>query len=334
MKNYKSLFIIGVMALTAAGFTSCSDDEEYDFPGTTNNYVYQKDMSASFKVVQTPLATISNVEVQIPVQCTQKAKSDITVTFGIDNSLIDSYNTEHGTSYVAAPEGVLVIENECVVIPAGQMNGTTTVNVTTTDDETILNKLSDANTYLVPVARLSVTGQNAVPSEDVNPVTYLVLDVVQDNVNHGATADDIKGTMVADQTGWSAWVNEGTSVSGNLNNLFDGNVGTSIQLSTNSQDGIDLTIDMGKEYSFDAITLYYGFSWGTNVYKYGSLTSDLVITTSSDGSTWKRVGLMENGDSSEFMVFYAPVTARYIKIHKPYSYYGYLSSAVFNVYAR
>lgn len=336
MKTYKSLFIIGALAL-AAGITSCSDDEEYDFPGTTTNFVYQKDGSSSFKIIQTPISTISTVDVQIPVQCTKKAQSDIKVTFGIDNSLIEAYNTEHGTNYVALPENVLVIENETVTIPSGEMKAETTVNIKTTDDESVLNQLSSENDYLVPIVRKSVTGSNAVPSEQVNPVTYIVMTVVHDNVHHGAGKDDIKGTMVADQSGWSATVNEGTSVSGNILNIFDGNMTTTATMQNRSQDGIDLTVDMGKSYTFDALTIYYGYSysWGgqTQEYVYGQLTSDLEITTSIDGQKWTKVGLMENGDSNEVMVFYAPITARYIKVHKPYSYYARFYCGVFNVYA-
>lgn len=334
MKTYKSLFIIGALAL-AAGFTSCSDDEEYDFPGTTTNFVYQKDGSSSFKIIQTPISTISTVDVQIPVQCTKKAQSDIKVTFGIDNSLIEAYNTEHETNYVALPENVLVIENETVTIPAGEMKGDATVNIKTTEDESILNQLSDENVYLVPIVRKSVTGSNAVPSEQVNPITYIVMTVIHDNVHHGASASDSKGAMVADQSGWSASVNEGTTVSGNLSAIFDGNMGNSVTLQNrNNGQPTELTVDMGKEYTFDALTLFYGYSYpGWGDYKYGQLSTDMEITTSTDGQKWSKVGLMENGDSNEVMVFYAPITARYIKISKPYSYYGRLYIGVFNVYA-
>lgn len=332
MKTYKSLFIIGTLALTA-GFTSCSDDEEYDFPGTTTNFVYQKDGSSSFKIIQTPISTISTVDVQIPVQCTKKAAGDIKVTFGIDNSLIEAYNTEHETNYVALPDGVIVIENETVTIPSGEMKGEATVNIKTTDDETALNQLSDENDYLVPIIRKSVEGANATPSQQVNPVTYIALTVVHDNVHHGAAESDIKGVKVTDQRGWSASVNEGTTVSGNLSNLFDGNSNTTATLQNRTTNGIDLVIDMGKDYTFDAITLYYGYSYWGRDYIYGQLTSDLEITTSSDGQKWNKVGLMENGDSNIFMAFYAPITARYVKIHKPYSYYARLNAGVFNVYA-
>lgn len=336
MKKFKSLLIIGVMALTTAVFTSCSDDEEYDFPGTTKNFVYQKDYSSTFKIIQTPISTISTVDVQIPVKCTQKAASDITVTFGVDNSLINAYNEEKGTDYVALPDGVIVIENQSVVIPAGEMTGTETVNITTTDDESVLNKLTDENTYLVPIVRKSVSGANAIPSEQVNPVTYITLSVIHDNVHHGASADDIKGALVSDQTGWTASVNEGTTVSGgNISNLFDGNMTTTVTFQNrNNGSPTELTVDMGKEYTFDAFTLYYGYSYpGWGDYTYGQLSSDLTITTSSDGQKWTKVGVMENGDSSIFMVFYAPITARYIKISKPYSYYSRIYGGVFNVYA-
>lgn len=335
MKTYKSLFIIGALALASTGFTSCSDDEEYDFPGTTNNYVYQKDKSASFKIIQTPISTISTVDVQIPVQCTKKAQGDIKVTFGVDNSLIEAYNTEHETNYVALPDGLLVIENETVTIPSGEMKGESTVNIKMTEDETILNQLSEENDYLVPVVRKSVTGSNAIPSEQENPVTFITMTVIHDNVHHGASASDVKGTLVADQSGWSASVNEGTTVSGNLSNMFDGNMGNiaSLQNRSNGQP-TELTIDMGKQYTFDALTLYYGYSYpGWGDYKYGQLSTDMEITTSTDGQKWSKVGLMESGDSSEIMVFYAPITARYIKVSKPYRYSARLYIGVFNVYA-
>lgn len=341
MKTYKSLFIIGALALASTGFTSCSDDEEYDFPGTTNNYVYQLDRSNSFKIVQTPTIVVSNIDLEIPVQCTQKAASDIKVTFGIDNSLIEAYNQEHETNYVALPDDIVLIENATVTIPQGKFKAEENIKIKGTDDETALKALSDLQEYLVPIVRKTVEGTNAVPSEDANPVNYLKVSVVKDNINHGAGETDIKGTLVADQSGWSISLLEGSSYSGkDPSCLFDGEMTTYTSMRSAVGGDLVMQFDLGKSYTFDALTLYYGYRstwWGqTHEYVYGQLTTTMTISTSQDGQTWQKVGTMENGDNNKIMVFYAPITARYVKIVEPNLRNGYspqMTVGIFNVYA-
>lgn len=330
MKKLNHLLIFGAMAACVAGFTSCNDDDEYDFPGTTDNFVFHLDKSASFKVVKTPLFVVSTIDVEIPVQCTRKADGEITTTFDIDNSLIDEYNEANGTNYIAAPEGLIVLDNKSIVIPKGAMKSTDAVKVRMTDDENIRSLVTDENPYLVPIRRTSVEGNKAYSSVDVNPVVYLTLNVTEDNVFHGATASDAKGTLVADQSGWSGTYNGNPS--DDFQKMFDGNA---LNYATFSNSGeISLVVDMGKEYTFDAITMYYtqqGY-WSTNTY--GCFAANRELSTSSDGTNWRSTGTFETGDSNLIKVFYAPITARYIRIVAPASYWRQsIVCGIFNVYA-
>lgn len=330
MKTFKSIFIFGAISACAVSFTSCDDDEKYDIDGTTDNFVFHPDKSGSFKVIKTPLSTISSMAVEIPAQCTRKASSYIKISFDIDNSLIDVYNDVHGTSYTAAPDGLVVIDNNGIVIPKGEMKTSEPINIHITDDKTICGQIADGDTYLVPIRRVSVDGGKAIPSVDINPVTYLTLSVTEDNIKHGATASDAKGTLVSDQTGWSGTFNGNTS--DQFATLFDGNTTTVANFSARTD--ISLEFDMGQSYTFDAITMYYTQDtgwWG--VYTYGSLTSDVKIYTSNDGVNWKSVGNYENGDSDQIVIFYSPITARYIRLIKPCGYYVTLYGGIFNVYA-
>lgn len=337
MKTYKSLFITGALAL-AAGFTSCSDDEEYDFPGTTNNYVYQLDRSSSFKIVQTPTIAITNINLEIPVQCSNKAQGDIKVTFGIDNSLVEAYNKEHNTNYVALPDGIVLFEKETAVIPQGKFKAEENIKLIGTDNQAALAAVSNLNEYLVPIVRKQVEGPQAFPSEDVNPVNYMVVSVIKDNIHHGISKDEIKGTLVADQSGWSIELLEGSNYKGKDPStvLFDGDMTTYTTLKSAVGGDLVMQFDLGKNYTFDGLTLCYGYKSPWGEYTYGQLTTTMIISTSEDGQNWVKVGMMENGDNNEFMGFYGPITARYVKIVEPNKLNGYspqIYVGLFNVYA-
>ena len=89
MKNRKNLFYIGMFAICVLGFAACGDDETYDVYGDPYNRVYILDNSKEYKIVQTPVSTVSNVDFTWEARCSKKASGDIRVTVAVDNSLID-----------------------------------------------------------------------------------------------------------------------------------------------------------------------------------------------------------------------------------------------------
>lgn len=85
--------------------------------------------------------------------------------------------------------------------------------------------------------------------------SFLTITVTEDNMNHEATQYTGTGTLVADQTGWTATTN-GTVQSWYepIEVIFDGNYETYCSISNRSGELL-LDIDMGKAYSFDSIKM-------------------------------------------------------------------------------
>lgn len=94
---------------------------------------------------------------------------------------------------------------------------------------------------------------------------------------------------------------------------------------------------MGKAYSFDGIKMTSsGYDYETWTEKeVGVFSAGMTVSTSDNGTDWKSQGEIER--NTEACVFYAPLTARYIRISVPNAggWYGAsLECGVFNVYAK
>lgn len=331
MKHLKNIFYISLLALCMMSLAGCNDEEVYDFPGDPYNRVYMSDKSNSYKIVQTPISTVSNLKFETTLKCTQKASANIKATVEVDNSLIAAYNEENGTDYEAMPAAALVIENAIMNIPAGTMAATDTLRITITEDESVLTSLRSQNGYLIPLRLTTTEGGESQPSSNFFS-TYLTVTITEDNVNHDATESDITGTLVTDQIGWSATTN-GTVSYASIDAIFDGDMSTYWYLRSTTED-LRLDINMGKPYTFDAITLYYGFSYSWGSYEYGCLYSGMSIYTSNDGTTWQSAGEI-TVSTSKFCVFYAPITAQYIRLVRPRTSSSVtLYGGIFNVYAK
>jgi len=331
MKNRKNLFYIGMFAICVLGFAACGDDETYDVYGDPYNRVYILDNSKEYKIVQTPVSTVSNVDFTWEARCSKKASGDIRVTVAVDNSLIDAYNEEHDTEFEALPVEAVVLENAEMTIPAGEMVVADAVHLKLTDDANVLSTLKSAKGYIIPLRLVSAEGGNSQLSTNMLAPSFLTITVTEDNMNHEAIQYTGTGTLVADQTGWTATTN-GTVQSwyDPIESIFDGNGETYCYISNRSGD-LWLDVDMGKPYSFDGIRMmsssYYGDS--------GSFSAGMTVSTSDNGTDWKAQGEIES--DAEDCVFYAPLTARYIRITVPNAggWYGAsLECGVFNVYAK
>ena len=164
MKSRKNLFYIGMFALCSIGFAACDDEETYDVYGDSFNRVYIYDNSKAYKIVQTPISTVSNVDFKWPAKCSQKASGTIKATVVVDNSLIAAYNEEHGTVFEAMPAEAIVLENAEMTIPAGKMVVADTVRVKLTDDANVLSTLKSEKGYIIPLRLVSAEGPNTLLS--------------------------------------------------------------------------------------------------------------------------------------------------------------------------
>lgn len=334
----KNIYIASLLAAACAvGFASCSDDDTYDFPGDASNRVYTPDQSESFKMVQTPAGAMGGITARIPAKCNQKASADIKVTLEVDNSLIDAYNEANGTHFLAMPAEALVIENQTMTIPAGAMASADTTVISLVEDQDVLLTLTAAEGYIIPVRLTSVAGGGSAPANSVKSISYLTMTVTNDAVNHDATIADAKGTPVADQSGWS--------LSGNIDTsdgykLFDGDAKNYTSFDSGST--MELIVDMGKVYEFDAIEAKYAYGWGSWVNDYGSIPDGTNVYLSTDGNIWQSVAAVEGGGyyGTQHIIFWGFMTARYIKLEIPAeeSYWGEpeatFECGYFNVYAK
>ena len=330
MKNIKKIFYMGILVLWVTSFSACSNDDTYDFPGDAYNRVYIMDKPSSYKIIQTPISTVSNLKFETSLKCTKKASSDIKATIEVDNSLIATYNEKNKTNYEAMPAAALTFENGTMNIPTGAMAAMDTCRISITDDASILASLQSKKGYLIPLRITKTEGGNSQMSTNYFS-TYLIVTISEDNLNHDAVVGEITGTLVANQTGWSATTN-GTVDSWYepLETLFDGDITSYCSFrSISGSDDLNLDINMGKQFTFDAITLSYGYgSWGD----YGSLSSGMMISISNDGTSWQSIG--EIRKDSKFCVFYAPFTAQYIRLAQPKSDYNSIMAGGFNIYAK
>lgn len=337
MKNRKNLFYIGAFTICSLSLAACDKEDVYDVYGDPYNRVYTLDNSQAFKIVQTPISTISNVDFKWPAKCSKKASENIKVKVIVDNSLIADYNEEHGTEYEAMPTEALVLNNMEMTIPAGSMAVGDTAHVQLTDNADVLGALKGDKGYIIPLRLESAEGGDSQLSTNMLKPTFITVTVTEDNMNHDVTTYNGTGTLVANQSEWTATTNGSVQTWYDpIESIFDGDYETCCYI-TNRSGELYLDVDMGKDYTFDGIKMAYsGYDYYTGTQKeIGSFAVGMTVSISDNGIDWKSQGEIEK--QAESCVFYAPITARYIRITVPNGggYYGAkLQCCVFNVYAK
>ncbi|KAA9041345.1 DUF1735 domain-containing protein [Ginsengibacter hankyongi] len=85
--------------------------------------------------------------------------SPLTVTIGIDNSQIATYNTANGKNFVAIPDSAFSFATTTLTIPAGQQYATTTISF-------YKAKIDGGLSYLIPVAIKDASGKSLSSNEN------------------------------------------------------------------------------------------------------------------------------------------------------------------------
>jgi len=112
MKNLLSKSILAVTCLSCLTiWMSCNESIKVDAVYIT---AAEKTPLTSFS------ATNNNDELGITISSSLVANSDIEGELMIDNSLVASYNKNHGESYKTLPEGTCVLSNSSVVVENGK----------------------------------------------------------------------------------------------------------------------------------------------------------------------------------------------------------------------
>lgn len=145
------LFNIGfLLSLFLVFFNSCKEADELV------NVVY---MTGTEKTTLTRVSIDGPTEFGISATCTEKVNKDVRVEFSINSSLVDSYNSEKGTSYRALPEGVGKLEKNVSVIKSGSNISEAIMFLLTTTEG-----LEEGISYLVPITLVSADGYQVLES--------------------------------------------------------------------------------------------------------------------------------------------------------------------------
>lgn len=292
--------IASCFALVGALFIqACSDDETFDVMGSTENKVYINTQSWNpidapknsvvFNVTNTPagsiIANAEKIEIKFGVQCTHPASNDILVKFEPDNSMI----TE---GYQTFPGGVtLSIDKTELTIPQGKTMSSDSITVSIGNDDL---HLFAAGQYMAPLKIISVT--NAKPSDNLSSAFLLVKTTYTNCVDQ---ATSVPGTA-AERTGWVATVNGEDQGS----KLFDDNRRTYY-----FGDNFTIEIDLGAVYeNITGLKLDF-YAW------YYAMGSANIYTSTTSVSEYELQGSPSfPGSTPQYVSFYEPVSARYVKI--------------------
>ncbi|QKJ29014.1 DUF1735 domain-containing protein [Mucilaginibacter mali] len=299
---------LAAIVLIGIAFASCKKQASYDFNGDSDNKVYLTAgtynglaySGYNFSVANTPGGIVGAVSAAIPVHSTLSATNDIQVKVTTDNTLVGTFNAKTGGTAIAVPDGAITLSSN-LTIPAGQVNSKDSLKLSIASDK--LATLAPG-TYVVPL-RIS-SANNASVSANQN-VTYVYFTLVATNCYPSPAAADMTGAIVATRTGWTATL-DATPTSGALANMFDAKTNTSWSL--NPPKACTMTVDMAA--TRNAIT---GVRIHTSSTTYSVNTA--VISTSTDGTNWTAQGTatLLNTSAYEYVKFYSPVNARYIRMN-------------------
>ena len=223
------------------------------------------------------------------------ADANTTVKFEIDNSLIEAYNKENGTEYLAW-DGLSI--EEAVIVP-GENSAKIRFNV---------SDYSQLETgYVVPVRIASVEGDGAIVDEE-SELAYFVICSVAPTISGG----NVQGTEFTDKANWDLKVNGSSFLEDDGDQyfwskyLFDGGTYTYLDY-WDTNDVIE--INVGEVKTLTCVAVQY-YAWYYGVHEYYS------IRTSEDGIKWTNWKNAPSyyGYGTTNINFSYPVKAQYIEL--------------------
>jgi len=304
MKNFK-YFAFALVALTGLGLQSCHSDD-YDVKGNPDNLVYvaaNATNSYECAVVQTPVGSFGSVSAKFPVKSLRSLDATTTITPVIDYDMVDTYNEDNGTDYIALPTSIPVTITKATIL-----NGEAVCSdsIVVSVDDSYLPQLT-ASGYVVPFRISDVSGDSSAKASEERGFGYLVITTSEKLINDGGTVDDMPGTELS-----TSEISDWTITIGDWSSLIDDNVWTG----ENYSEGTPFTIDMQKTYKVGGLRFQ-----GVYVAWYGTAYApyDITMELSEDGNTWTSCGTasrdIANFSDGYFNIcLYGAVPARYIRL--------------------
>ena len=328
MKSIIKNISLPVLMLAALPlFTACSDDKEFGetlFPTEQTDYesakVYIQENVAAQKnsasnIIITPLGyNIPNDQFEFYVNLSKTADEDITVVVQPDAEIA---NQDKG-DYKVMSADAFQMERNMVVIKKGERKSEEPVLVSLKDNDAA-KAFQDGDKCKMSFTIKEVSGK-AKASSNLNRISWYFT-YKANNIKEVGSIEGKTEKYVGDDD-FSIY-NYRTHRYCTFK-LTNGNY-TDYDISPSGYEG--WRIQFKEAQTVSAIAVY-------PVYKYGSYTysvADYLVYTSDDEENWKEVGTVYSPYNSDevdttkpvIAEFYAPITAKFIKIKPLDTYYGF-----------
>ena len=331
MRKYKKYMLHGLLTVACAmGILSCNENETFDVTGNPNALFFFKENQSTnsfkFKIINTPESSSGDkIKVKVPVRSTRSAQTDITVTAAVNSSLVESYNSSHGTEYIAFPEELVDMTKASVTIPTGSFISVDSLLLEVPENKAI--ELSAAD-YLLPLKLTQAT--NGRPSAVKTSTIWIEVNCEYREIKDNMEESEIEGARVEEaRSGWTA---SSSVLSADFSSIFDSNTATGVQFQGN---GASIVIDIQKSHVLTGLC----FSTGGGSIIINSMNVEL----SEDMESWANLGSaisMANDNNSYKIIGFYPGKehrARYIRLsdiqwNSYAQYYGY-SLNEFSIYS-
>ena len=333
----KYLMLCGALFLGTAALTSCSEDESYDVYGYdyTRAYFNVAKQTTNGMIVSTPVGLVTSLDAKVVVKTTSAATSDTKVALAIDNSVVDEYNKEHGTSYLPVPAGALELSSNVVSMKAGELVTEDTVDVKI--NEEVAKNMNCSDGYLAAVVITSA--DNGVRPSSNAAVTYIHLGYSESSVNDDATELLGQACNLSDVSSvWTCLSATGCGLDkSGFSSLFESYSWYRRWKFSSKEPKAEFVVDLGDIHKISA----FNFSCG--------VMKGATVSISTDNSSWTTLGntaehkpfsVRDGWDTISWYVLYASMSARYVKVsidldmnHSDWEWmqYGYASIDGFNL---
>ena len=310
-------------------FTACSDDKEFGetlFPTEQTDYestkVYIQENVAAQKnsasnIIITPLGyTIPTDHFEFYVNLSKTADEDITVVVQPDAEIAN----QNKGDYKVMSADAFQMERNTVVIKKGERQSEEPVLVSLKDNEAT-KAFQDGDKCKMSFTIKEVSGK-AKASSNLNKISWYFI-YKANNIKDVGSIEGKTEKYVGDDDFSIFNYRTHKYCTYTLTNGYY----TDSDLTRENTEGWRIQFKEAQPVS--AIAVYPGYKY----YKFVYGVSDYLVYTSDDDENWKEVGTVHSPYNSDELgyytpvvaEFYAPVTAKYIKIKPLDTYYGFNS---------
>ena len=330
MKSFIKNISLPVLMLAALPlFTACSDDKEFGetlFPTEQTDYesakVYiQENVAAqqnsASNIIITPLGyNIPTDQFEFYVNLSKTADEDITVVVQPDAEIAN----QNKGDYKVMSADAFQMERNTVVIKKGERKSEEPVLVSLKDNDAA-KAFQDGDKCRMSFTIKEVSG-NAKASSNLNKISWYFI-YKANNIKEVGSIEGKTEKYVGDDDFSIFNYRTHKYCTYTLTNGYY----TDSDLTRENTEGWRIQFKEAQPVS--AIAVYPAYKY----YKFDYGVSDYLVYTSDDDENWKEVGTVHSPYNSDELgyytpvvaEFYAPVTAKYIKIKPLDTYYGFNS---------